>query len=97
MGRPRLVLIHPAQDIDRLGSRRRRKSSIPKLNLPLLAARAGDRFDVSIVDECIEDIDFSIQPDLVGITVITQVAHRAFEIADRYRRRHVRVVLGAST
>jgi len=94
MGKPRLVLIHPAQDIDRLGSRRRRKSSVPKLNLPLLAARADDRFDVSIVDECIEDIDFSIQPDLVGITVITQVAHRAFEIADRYRRRGVKVVLG---
>jgi hypothetical protein len=38
------------------------------LNLPILAAHADDRFDVRILDENVEEIDFStIEADLVGI------------------------------
>ena len=73
MDKPKLLLIHPAQDKDRFGSRRRRKSSIPKLNLPILAAYADESFDVLIIDESIEDIDFDIKADLVGITIMTQL------------------------
>ncbi|MFO8055770.1 MAG: radical SAM protein [bacterium] len=94
MKKPELLLLQPAQDKDRLGSRRRRKSSIPKLNLPILAARAGPEFDVKIIDEAVDDIDFSHRPDLVGISVITQTAPRAYEIGDIYRKMKVPVVVG---
>ncbi len=94
MAKPTLLLIHPGQDKDRIGSKRRRKSSIPKLNLPLLAARADHLFDIKIVDESIEDVDFNLRPDLVGITVITQVSARAYQIADRFRAAGVPVVMG---
>ena len=94
MARPLLLLIQPSQDVDRLGSRRRRKSSIPKLNLPLLAAHAEDRFDVRIVDETIDDIDFDAPASLVGITVLTQHSQRAYAIAAGFRNRGVKVVLG---
>jgi len=67
MGKPRLVLIHPAPDKDRLISRRRTKSSVAQLNLPILAAHADDRFDVRILDENVEEIDFgAVEADLVG-------------------------------
>ncbi len=64
MNKPKLLLIHPAPDIDRFGSRRRRGSSVPKLNLPLLASYADDFFNVRIIDETVEDIDFDIKVDL---------------------------------
>ncbi len=92
--KPTLILIQPGSDADRLGTRRRKRSSIPKLNLPLLAAYAGERFEVSIVDESVEEIDFGRSADLVGITVLTQLSRRAYEIADTFRRKGSRVVLG---
>lgn len=92
--KPTLLLIHPAPDIDRLGSRRRRASSMPKLTLPLLAVYANGLFDVHIIDETVEDIDFNIKADLVAITVVTQLAHRAYEIAQEFRRRGTKIVMG---
>ncbi len=94
MKKPELLLLQPAQDKDRLGTRRRRRSSIPKLNLPILAARAGPEFNVRIIDEAVDDIDFGFRPDLVGISVITQTAPRAYQIADEYKKMKVPVVMG---
>ncbi len=93
-GKPELLLLQPAQDKDRLGTRRRRKTSVPKLNLPILAARADSEFNVSITDEVVDDINFSQRPDLVGISVITQTAPRAYQIADKYREMNVPVIMG---
>ena len=94
MNKPTLLLIHPAQDKDRLGSRRRRASSVPKLNLPILASYADDLFDVCIIDETVEDIDFDIKADLVALTVLTQLAYRAYEIAEEFAKRGARIVMG---
>ena len=94
MNKPTLLLIHPAQDKDRLGSRRRRASSVPKLNLPILAAYADGLFDVHMVDETVEDIDFDIKADLVAITVLIQLAHRGYEIAEEFRSRGAKIVMG---
>jgi radical SAM superfamily enzyme YgiQ (UPF0313 family) len=94
MHKPSLILIHPSPDKDRLCTRRRTKSSVAQINLPLLAAYADDRFDVRIVDENVEDIDFSIRPDLIGISIMTPTALRGYEIADSFRQRGIPVVLG---
>ncbi len=94
MNKPKLLLINPAPDIDRLGSRRRRVSSVPKLNLPLLASYADDLFNVRIIDETVENIDFDIRADMVAITVLTQVAHRAYEIANEFAKRGAKIVMG---
>lgn len=95
MKKPRMVLIHPAPDKDRLTSRRRTKSSVAQLNLPILAAHADDRFEVRILDENIEEVDFStVEADIVGITLMTCTALRGYEIADCLRLRGVKVILG---
>jgi len=92
--KPQLLLIQPAQESDRLGTKRRRTTGFPKVTLPLLAAYAEGRFDVRIVDETVDDIDFNEQPDLVAVTVLTLTSKRAYEIADTFRSKGVRVVLG---
>jgi len=95
MTKPKLVLIHPSPDKDRLISRRRTKSSVAQLNLPILAAHADDRFDVRILDENVEEIQFdAVDADLVGISLMTCTALRGYEIADGFRRRGVKVILG---
>jgi len=65
-----------------------------QLNLPILAAHADDRFDIRIVDENIEDIDFNFAADLVGISLMTATAVRGYEIADFFRGKGIKVVLG---
>jgi len=49
---------------------------------------------IEILDEGIEDIDPDLQADLIGMTVITGNAARAYELADHFRRRGIVVVLG---
>src|SRR6059058_3457527 len=51
--------------------------------------------DVALLDEGVDDIDpDTIGADLVGITVITGTAPRAYELARRFRNRNIPVVLG---
>jgi radical SAM superfamily enzyme YgiQ (UPF0313 family) len=49
---------------------------------------------VQCIDEGIADVPLDLDVDLVGITVITGTARRAYELADHFRSRGVTVVLG---
>ena len=66
----------------------------PPIGLMMLAAVTPPDIEVEIVDERLEPIDFDAPADLVGITVVTQAAPRAYQIAGEFRRRGVKVVLG---
>jgi radical SAM superfamily enzyme YgiQ (UPF0313 family) len=87
----RLRLIVPATQENR---RRRRKSMMPPLGLAMVAAVTPAGIEVAVTDENAGDIDFAEQVDLVGITVPTFTAPRAYRIADAFRARGVAVVLG---
>lgn len=50
--------------------------------------------EVALFDEGIADVPLDVEADLVGITVITGTAVRAYELADHYRARGITVVLG---
>jgi len=67
---------------------------LPPLNLPTLAALVPSDVEVRISDDRFGEVDFDEDFDLVGITCITETAMRAYEIADEYRSRGVKVVLG---
>ncbi len=82
---------------------RRRKGIFKKslrympLTLPTLAALipADLNVDLKCYDEGIETIDVdSIEADLIGMTVITGTAVRAYELAGQFRQRGIKVVLG---
>jgi radical SAM superfamily enzyme YgiQ (UPF0313 family) len=66
------------------------------LTLPTLAALIPDDLPHTLVchDEGIADLPDDLAADIVGITVITGTAPRAYAIADRLRRRGITVVLG---
>ena len=66
------------------------------LTLPTLAALIPDDVPVELtcIDEGIGDVDLSREADLVGMTVITGTAGRAYELAANFRGRGIPVVLG---
>ncbi|MEI8175846.1 MAG: radical SAM protein [Candidatus Omnitrophota bacterium] len=68
--------------------------NLPFLSLPVLATYTPAGVDVTIVDERVAEIDFNVTYDLVGITLMTPLAPRAYEIAREFRRRGITVVMG---
>jgi radical SAM superfamily enzyme YgiQ (UPF0313 family) len=67
---------------------------LQRVNLPLLAALTPPGHTVTIVDEAFGPDDTNQDVDLVGITVMTDVVPRAYDIAAAYRRKGVKVVMG---
>jgi len=66
------------------------------LTLTTLAALVPSDLPVELqlYDEGITDVPLDLDADLIGFTVITGTARRAYELADHFRRRGVTVVLG---
>jgi radical SAM superfamily enzyme YgiQ (UPF0313 family) len=62
--------------------------------LPLLAALTPPSFDIRIIDENSEVLDYNEPYDIVGISAMTKQATRAYEIADKFRAQGVYVVMG---
>jgi len=70
---------------------------VPNLAFPLLAGLSPTDAQISFTDDLLTPIrlDKDLKEfDLVGITVLTKTALRAYDIADAYRRRGIPVVLG---
>jgi len=66
----------------------------PVITLPHIAAITPKQYDVQIINENYDTIDFTIEADLVAITCYTMTAPRVYEIADEFRKRGKTVVLG---
>ncbi len=72
----------------------RARAAFPGLNLAIIAAITPPDVEVRIVDESVEEIDFDQDCDLVGITGMTNMANVGYRIADEFRRRGRKVVMG---
>jgi len=69
------------------------QSRFPPLGLGIIAALTPPAYEVLIIDENFEQIEY-IEADLVGITVFTSAAVRAYELAGIYQQQGIPVVLG---
>ena len=67
---------------------------LQRVNLPLLAALTPPGHTITIVEEAFAPDDLDQEVDLVGITVLTELCVRAYQIGDAYRRKGVKVVMG---
>ncbi|MFB0506026.1 MAG: radical SAM protein [Thermodesulfobacteriota bacterium] len=68
--------------------------SLPPINLGVLAGLTPEEYEMEIIDESIDTIDFDKDVDLVAITCMTPLAPRAYDISARLRERGIPVVLG---
>jgi radical SAM superfamily enzyme YgiQ (UPF0313 family) len=73
---------------------KQRRLDLPGLTLPMLAAVTPPDVELRLVSETIEDIPYDEPWDLVGLTGMGSGIVRAWQIADEFRRRGVRVVIG---
>jgi radical SAM superfamily enzyme YgiQ (UPF0313 family) len=89
----KIKLISPKMSLRPMDSEFKRLMS-PSLSLVTLAALTPKAHIVYIEDENLKPINFSDNPDFVGITVSVDTAFRAFEIAKIYRDKGVKVIFG---
>src|SRR5271166_4551615 len=91
-----LTIIQPSYYCSRASRKvfKTRRRSVVPLTLPYLAALTPPEWNVTLVDEQVEDIDFDAPTDLVAISAWTLHALRAYDIAAEYRRRGVKVIMG---
>src|SRR6266851_2981808 len=97
-GKLRIVLISPKGPLYRhRGGIFGQSLRYMPLTLPTLAALVPPELNAEVVclDEGIRDVDSArIEADLVGLTVITGTAVRAYQLAEALRNRGIPVVLG---
>jgi radical SAM superfamily enzyme YgiQ (UPF0313 family) len=66
----------------------------PNLALPTLAALTPPGIEVTLCDENVEDVDFDVDADLVGITGFIVHRERMFELCAEFRARGKLVAVG---
>ena len=64
------------------------------LAVPTLVSLTPPEHEIRVFDENIEEIDYDWHADLAGISVRTMFAKRAYSIAESFRQRGVKTVLG---
>lgn len=97
----RLVLINPYQRYRHYSTQfglvklMGKKNSMPSLALALVAALTPEHYDITIIDEEVESfVPEEISADIIGITSLSNTIDRTFDLADRFRSRGIKVVLG---
>jgi len=70
--------------------------NVPPVGLLNVAAITPEDVEIEIVDENVVHIDYQKKTDLVGISVMSASANRAYEIADKFRGLGIPVVLGGT-
>ena len=92
----RLLIIQPSyyrSKSDRTVFKVHRRPVVP-LTLPYLAALSPTDWEIKLLDEQLQPVDFDYRADLVAITAWTFNSYRAYDIADEFRRRGVTVIIG---
>jgi hypothetical protein len=73
----------------------RRRQLVP-LTLAYLAALTPSDWEVKLVDELVEDVDFDSPADVVALTLWTANSLRGYDVAAAFRARGVPVILGGA-
>jgi len=69
-------------------------SFYPSLTLDQLSAITPDKYELELIDERYQNVDFDWNGDLVGISCLTYSTPHAYHVADEFRKRGKTVVLG---
>lgn len=92
---PKVILIQPTQYGSKTGKPcKQRRIYLPGLGLPLLAAYAPPNWEVKILIEVVDEIDYDEDCDLVGVGAMGHAIFRAIDIAAEFRRRGKKVFMG---
>lgn len=89
----KLYIISPCRHED-MWRKKRSTFTLPQMSLAILAALTPPGIELKVIDELVDEIDFSHQADLVALSINTTSAPRSYEVADRFREKGATIVMG---
>jgi radical SAM superfamily enzyme YgiQ (UPF0313 family) len=87
----KILLVSPIRDQNRITSR---GMLIPQLALYILQGLTPKHHEVKLVEEEYTQLDLNEECDVVGISCMTSNAYRGYRIADAFRAKGKKVVMG---
>lgn len=91
----KLKLIMPSAK--RLLAKNSSRMRMPPFGLTVIAALTPDEWEITIEDEQVEELNLDQEVDLVGISSFSSGIERGYEIADYYRKKNIKVVMGGGS
>ncbi len=91
---PKVLFIQPTQYAENGKLCKQRRINLPGLAFPLLAAYTPAHWEVELLIEVVDDIDFDHEADLVAIGTMGHATFRGLEIAREFKKRGIPVVMG---
>jgi radical SAM superfamily enzyme YgiQ (UPF0313 family) len=91
---PKILFIQPTQYAENGKLCKQKKINLPGLAFPLLAAYTPAHWDVKLLIEVVDEIDFGADADIVAIGTMGHATFRGLEIASEFKKRGKIVVMG---
>ncbi len=88
----KLLLVNPSKK-ERSGFQLSQFTNLPPLGLAYVAAATPDNWEIKIIDENVTPFEYE-SADLVGISAFTTNINRGYTIANGFRQRGTKVVMG---
>ncbi len=91
---PKILFIQPTQYAESGKLCKQSKINLPGLAFPLLAAYLPSNWEVELLIEVVDEINFESNADIIGIGTMGHATFRGLEIAAEFKKRGKVVVLG---
>ena len=91
---PKILFIQPTQYAENGKLCKQRKINLPGLAFPLLAAYTPPHWEVELLIEVVDEINFDTKADIVAIGSMGHATFRGLEIAAEFKKRGKTVVMG---
>ena len=91
---PKILFIQPTQYAENGKLCKQKKINLPGLAFPLLASYTPKHWDVELIIEVVDEIDFNSNADIIAIGTMGHATFRGIEIATEFKKRGKTVVMG---
>lgn len=91
---PKILFIQPTQYGADGKLCKQKKIFLPGLVFPLLAAMTPAHWEIEVIIEVVDNVDYDSDADLIAIGTMGYAMFRGMEIADEFRKRGKTVVMG---
>lgn len=91
---PKILFIQPTQYAESGKLCKQKKINLPGLAFPLLAAYVPAHWEVELLIEVVDEINFETDADIIGIGTMGHATFRGLEIAAEFKKRGKIVVMG---
>jgi radical SAM superfamily enzyme YgiQ (UPF0313 family) len=91
---PKILFIQPTQYAVSGKLCKQKRINLPGLAFPLLAAYTPNHWEVELLIEVVDEINYNTKADIVAIGSMGHATFRGIEIAQEFRKRGATVVMG---